>query len=218
MHEGVADQSSGTSYMNRSMLWAAALTLPLSISLPVLAQPAAGPAGTASVPAEKIAPVTPTAPAGKPGMAARVPMTPDLAPADKRFAEKAAEGGMMEVQAGQIAAQKGEDQKVKDFGQKMVTDHTANNAKLMTLAQSKGITLPTALDTKDQAALDKMQGLSGEKFDKVYLKAQISGHEKMLKLMQMEAKTGKDSDLKSFAAATAPTVQEHLSMAKQAGE
>ncbi len=201
--------------MNRTALWAAALALPLSATVPALAQPAAGPAGTASVPAEKLAPVTPTAPAGKPAMARSVTPVP---PADQRFAEKAAEGGMLEVQAGQIAEQKGEDDKVKDFGQKMVTDHTANNARLMSIAQAKGLTLPTTLDAKDQAMLDKMQGLSGEKFDKAYLKSQVSGHEKMLKLMQMEAKTGKDDDLKGFAAATAPIVQEHLRLAEHSGE
>jgi putative membrane protein len=199
--------------MTRKMLFAAALAAPLSFNAPLFAQPAAGPAGTATVPATKLAPMAPSAAAATPPTAR--PTVTTLSPADKNFVAKAAEGGMMEVQAGQIAAQQGEDQKVKDFGQKMVTDHTANNAKLSALAQTKGITLPAALDAKDQAMLTKMQGMSGEKFDKAYLKAQVNGHQKMLKLMQAEEKTGTDPDLKSFATATAPTVQEHLDMAKQ---
>jgi len=199
------------------MLWAAALTLPMAYAAPVLAQPAAGPPGTASTPAEKIAPQTPSASPANSAMApagsmAAVPA--DLSKADKSFMMKAAEGGMMEVQAGQIATQKGDDT-VKAFGQKMITDHTANNKQLAALAEQKGVTVPTELPAKDQAMLTKMKGLSGEKFDTAYLKSQVSGHEKMLKLMETEEKTTKDPDLKSFATSTKAVVQEHLDMAKQ---
>ncbi len=138
----------------------------------------------------------------------------DLSKADKSFMTKAAEGGMMEVQAGQIATQKGDDT-VKAFGQKMITDHTANNKQLAALAEQKGVTVPTELPAKDQAMLTKMKGLRGEKFDTAYLKSQVSWHEKMLKLMETEEKTTKDPDLKSFATSTAVVVQEHLDMAKQ---
>jgi predicted outer membrane protein len=58
-----------------------------------------------------------------------------------------------------------------------------------------------------------MQAMSGAKLDKPYMKAQVADHTKMLKLMDMEAKKGQDSDLKSFATATA--VQQHLDTAKQ---
>jgi putative membrane protein len=140
--------------------------------------------------------------------------TADLSKSDTSFINKAASGGMAEVQAAQLAQQKSQDAKVKEFADKMVTDHTANNKQLASLAEQKGVTVPTALDAKDQKQLDKLSSLDGAKFDKAYLKAQVRDHEAMLKLLQHEAKSGKDADLKSFAEQTIPTVQDHLTMAK----
>jgi len=127
---------------------------------------------------------------------------------------KAASAGMAEVQAAQIAQQKSQDPKVKEFAAKMITDHTANNSQLATLAGQKGITVPTALDDKDQAEIDKLNKLNEPKFDKMYMKGQIKDHKSMLTLLQKEAKSGKDSDLKSFSEQTIPVVQSHLDMAK----
>ena len=140
--------------------------------------------------------------------------TASLSKADKKFVATAASGGMAEIQAAQLAQQKSQDQKVKDFAQQMITDHTAADQQLATLAQQKGVTVPTAPDAKDQKELDKLGKLDGAKFDKMYLKGQVRDHESMLKLMQKEASSGKDADLKSFAAQTAPVVQKHLDMAK----
>jgi putative membrane protein len=138
----------------------------------------------------------------------------ELSAGDKRFVEKAASGGLAEVQAAQLAQQKAQDQKVKDFAQQMITDHTAANQQLTTLAQQKGLTVATALDDKDQSGIDRLQNLDGKKFDRAYMKAQLHDHQEMLKLLQKEAKNSKDTDLKSFAEQTIPTIQKHLDMIK----
>jgi putative membrane protein len=163
-------------------------------------------------------PASTMAPAGagpaKSAPAETTPMTADLSAADKKFMEKAARGGMAEVQAAQLAQQKADDQKVKDFAQQMITDHTAANQKLTALAKKKGVTMPTDQDSNDQKELDKLGRLDGKKFDKAYMKAQVKHHQAMLTLLQKEAKRGKDADLKSFADQTIPTVQKHLDMAQ----
>ena len=160
---------------------------------------------------------SPSAPAMAPAsgsMASGASSTASLSPADKKFVMKAASSGMAEVQAAQLAQQKSQDQTVKDFAAKMITDHTANNTQLSTLAGQKGLTVPTALDDKDQAEIDKLTKLDGKKFDKMYMKGQVKDHQAMLTLLQKEAKSGKDADLKSFAQQTIPVVQSHLDMAK----
>lgn len=139
--------------------------------------------------------------------------TANLSAADKKFVMKAASSGMAEVQAAQIAQQKSQDPKIKEFAAKMITDHTANNSQLATLAGQKGVTVPTALDDKDQAEIDKLNKLNEPKFDKIYLNGQIKDHKSMLALLQKEAKSGKDADLKSFAEQTIPVVQSHIDMA-----
>ncbi len=57
--------------------------------------------------------------------------------ADRMFLEQAAAGGLMEVQLGQLAAQKASDPQVKQFGQRMVDDHTKANDQLKTVAQQE---------------------------------------------------------------------------------
>ena len=130
--------------------------------------------------------------------------------ADTTFAAKAAVGGMAEVALGKMAAGKGADSKVKDFGKMMVMDHGKANNELMGIAKAKNIMLPAGLDAEHQAKSDSLSKLSGKDFDMAYVNAMIEGHKKTLALMQSEASNGKDADLKAFAAKTAPVVQMHL--------
>jgi putative membrane protein len=64
---------------------------------------------------------------------------------DKNFVMKAAQGGMSEVEMGQIALRQASNDEVKRFAQRMVDDHSKANQELMQLAQSKGITLPASM-------------------------------------------------------------------------
>jgi putative membrane protein len=129
---------------------------------------------------------------------------------DTTFAAKAAVGGMAEVALGKMAASKATDSQVKDFGNMMVMDHGKANAELMSIAKTKNITLPAALDAEHQAKSDSLSKLSGKDFDRGYVAVMVEGHKKTLALMQSEASNGKDADLKAFAAKTAPVVKHHL--------
>ena len=131
---------------------------------------------------------------------------------DSTFAMKAASGGMTEVALGKMATEKGSNQAVKDFGQKMVDDHSKANDELKALASSKNMTLPTAPNAKDQATIDKMSKLSGAAFDKAYTKDMVMDHKNDITLFQKEAMSGTDPDVKAFASKTLPTLQEHQKM------
>src|SRR5215212_3687419 len=132
--------------------------------------------------------------------------------ADHKFATEAAMGGTMEVELGRIAASKGASDEVRQFGQRMVDDHSKANAELMQLASGKGMTLPTAPDAKHQAETRKLSALSGEKFDKEYVKMMVKDHKKDVGEFEKEASRGMDADIKAFAASTLPTLREHLQM------
>jgi len=129
---------------------------------------------------------------------------------DAKFATNAAEGGMAEVALAKLALQKTTNEKIKNFANMMVTDHSNANDTLMAIAKTKNITLPTAVSADDQKSMDSLSNKSGKAFDKAYVAAMIDGHKQALKLFQDEAKNGTDPDLKAFAAKVAPTVQMHL--------
>ncbi len=134
---------------------------------------------------------------------------------DKKFVKDAALGGMTEVELGKIAAQKGASDGVKQFGQKMVDDHTKANDQLKELASKDKLEIPDSLDAKHQSRVDKLSKLSGPQFDKAYIKDQLKDHEKDVSEFQNEAQNGADPNVKQFAATTLPTLQEHLKMVKE---
>ena len=138
-----------------------------------------------------------------------------LSSADQQFVTKAAQGGMAEVELGQLAAQKAQNPQVKQFGQKMVDDHTKANDQLKQVASQEGVTLPTGLDAKDQALKDRLSKLSGDQFDRVYMQHMVQDHKKDIADFQKEANNGKDQQVKQFAQQTLPTLKEHLQMAQQ---
>jgi len=133
---------------------------------------------------------------------------------DRKFAMEAAMGGMLEVELGRLATQQGASAAVKQFGQRMVDDHSKANDELKQVASTKGIALPTELDEKHKDQLAKMQKMTGADFDKAYSKAMLSDHVKDVAAFEKQSTKGGDADLKAFASKTLPTLQEHLQMVR----
>jgi putative membrane protein len=134
--------------------------------------------------------------------------------ADQRFMMDVARGSLAEIELGKLASEKASDPKVKEFGQKMVQDHTKASDELKTLAQGKNITLPADLDAKHKATHDRLAKLSGQGFDRAYAREMVTGHQRMLTMFRRESQSGKDPEVKAWAAKMVPSVQEHLTMAQ----
>ena len=134
--------------------------------------------------------------------------------ADRTFVMKAAQGGMAEVEAGKVAQQKAQHDAVKQYAQRMVTDHGKANEELMSLAKSKDVDVPGALDRQHRAHIDKMSRLSGPSFDREYMKHMVQDHRKTIADFEKQAKGGKDADLRKWADSKLPTLREHLKMAQ----
>jgi putative membrane protein len=137
-----------------------------------------------------------------------------LAKADSDFIKDAAQGGMMEVELGKIAADKASNSQVKDFGKRMQQDHSKANDELKKLASNKGVELPSGLDKKHQGKVDKLAKLSGADFDRKYMADMVSDHKDDVKKFQKEADKGKDADVQKWASQTLPTLKEHLQLAE----
>jgi putative membrane protein len=134
---------------------------------------------------------------------------------DQAFFKHAAEGGIAEVEAGTLAQSKGNSQAVKDFGAMMVKDHSAANEKLKGIASAENVDLPTKPSVSQMASKTKLEVLSGDTFDKAYIKGQIAAHQHTAALFKKEIASGTDSQAKAFATETLPTVQSHLQKIRQ---
>lgn len=134
--------------------------------------------------------------------------------ADTAFAINAAQGGAAEVELGKLAAEKAGNPEVKAFGRQMVEDHMKANNDLKSVAQKKGMTLPTDMNAHQQASYSKLRRLSGDAFDRAYVKDMVKDHEEDVKELQKEASNGKDEEIKGFASRTLPVLQAHLEKIK----
>ena len=133
---------------------------------------------------------------------------------DKRFVRDAAIGGLIEVELGKLATDKGSTDAVKQFGQHVVEVQTKTNEQLKDVAAKAGYSVPESLDTKHHGRVDKLAKLSGPEFDKAYIKDQVKENESNVRAFQDESQGGTNAVVKAFAADTLPTLQAQLTMAK----
>ena len=136
-----------------------------------------------------------------------------LALADQRFVKEAAIVGMAEVELGKLAADKATTADVKQFGQRMVDDHSKANDELKSWASQNNVTLPADLDAKNKATRDRLSKLTGAAFDRAYMTAMVADHNADVAAFERASKTVKNTDLKAWVDKTLPTLQEHKKMA-----
>jgi putative membrane protein len=134
---------------------------------------------------------------------------------DTEFAKMAAEGGVAEVKLGQLAEEKGTSQAVKDFGKRMVTDHTNADNSLKAAASKDNIALPSEMNAKDQAVYSRLSKLSGDAFDRAYSRDMVQDHTADIAAFRHEANDGKNASVKGFASQTLPTLEDHLKQARE---
>jgi hypothetical protein len=71
------------------------------------------------------------------GFMAHSALAQAVAEQDQEFAQKAAEGGLIEVQLGELAQQQAKDEQVVQFGERMVQDHGRAQEKPMAIAEQR---------------------------------------------------------------------------------
>ena len=130
------------------------------------------------------------------------------------FLRKAAVGGIMEVEAANIAIENASNPKVKEFASQMIADHTLANSELKKLAVEKKVITPDALPAEDQIHLNEMKKMTGAAFDKHYIGMMVTDHEKTIALFKDGAQN-RDASLKSWATKTLKIIEGHDVAAKE---
>jgi putative membrane protein len=134
---------------------------------------------------------------------------------DKMFVRKAMQGGMAEVQLGQLTLQKSSNDQVKQFAQRMIDDHTKLNDQMKPVAQQLGVSAPNQVSKKDRAAMAKLQTLSGSAYDEAYIRDMVKDHKQDLSDFQSEASSGQDQTVKDAATQGSQVISQHLQMIEQ---
>ena len=139
-----------------------------------------------------------------------------LSRSERRFIEKAQQGGMEEVEKSKLAAEKAQNARVKELAKRLVDDHSKANAELSKLASAKGVTPPAAIDAGHQRKMERMAKKTGAEFDREYMSDMVDDHQKDVGDHRSMAKSAKDADGRTYAATMLPTLEQHLQMVKAA--
>lgn len=134
---------------------------------------------------------------------------------DQQFVDLAAQTDMVEANLGQLASSVAASQPVKDYAQTLVSDHTSDYQQLSDVARQASLTLPTAIDAEhNKSMVEPFQKLKGAAFDHRYIADMIAGHTKAIAIYKKEAADAQNAALKSYAQQALPTLEKHLSGAK----
>ena len=138
----------------------------------------------------------------------------DVSTGDRDFVTKAAEAGLAEIAEARVALKNSQRPDVQVFARRMIADHSKANEQLKSIAKSEGIEMPAAPSDQDLMRLKAMGALAGEEFDNAYIQQAVKDHDAAIELFTQESASGQNSQLKSFASETLPTIKEHDAMAK----
>ena len=130
---------------------------------------------------------------------------------DVSFVRRATESGRKEIASARDAAPQLKRPELKQMAEMLVQDHTAANAKLSKIAETKGWPLPAP----QAAAAPPPAGTASGSFDDKWTAEMIAGHERSVALYRAQAQGGEDQDLRQYARDTLPTIEHHLAELKK---
>jgi putative membrane protein len=132
---------------------------------------------------------------------------------ERKFMMDAAQDSHLEIELGKLAQERGSSPAVKEFGERMVEEHTKALDKLKTAASDVNVTIPDELQAKHKATVDRLSKLSGEEFDQAYMKSMVQDHKKAVNLFERTSKNAQNEAVKNYASETSPALREHPELA-----
>ena len=130
------------------------------------------------------------------------------------FVETAVISDNFEIQSSQILLARSTHPQIRDFAQRMIEQHTTLSNTLRTLPEAT-TRMPASLDEKHSNLLAVLrQQEDVDLLNRYYVQQQIEGHEETLAVYEAYAANGEVPALRAFAQRYAPTIREHLQMAR----
>jgi putative membrane protein len=157
---------------------------------------------------------TNASPGSAPGAAPAVRL-PVLGSGDRNFLLRAAADELFELEMSRLAVQQASAPDLKAYAGTLVEHHMAVQQELTTLAQAKGLNLPTTLSASRQREINRMQRLAGDDFDRQYFQAVgLRAHRQNIKLFGDAGRMARDPDVRAWANKIMPTQEQHLAEAR----
>jgi putative membrane protein len=158
--------------------------------------------------------------AAAPGAAAPAP-PPTSTLSDANIAAIVLAANAVDSAAGEQAKTSATNPQVKEFANRMVTDHSGVNRQAVELAGRLGLTPedhPTArqLTQGGEQTRQQLSGLQGEQYDRSYIDHEVEYHETVLQAIDRDLiPNAQNAELRALIEQVRPAVQAHLDHARQ---
>jgi putative membrane protein len=124
---------------------------------------------------------------------------------------------LLEIDAGRLAAQKGNSTWVRRLGDRIARDHEAADKKVIRLAAGLGVALPAAADSaapvQEPDWMTTLRTVTGIDFDRTYLEAMIQGHQKAIDSLSSARNRMVETPLRNLISELLPILRQHLQLA-----
>jgi putative membrane protein len=135
-------------------------------------------------------------------------------PRQTEFLLDALRASLAEVQMAELAAQRSDDQRVRDYGTKIKSDHTAHAAEIERLLEPLGVTIPTEPSPEALAQVTALTRLTGKEFDAAFVQQMIWTHTDAIEQYDAQTHANPDRSSHDFASQSLPMLRGHLAAAE----
>ena len=115
---------------------------------------------------------------------------------------------------GELAAQRSNEQRVRDYGTKLGSDHTAHASEIERLLEPLNVAIPTEPSAEALSHLAALTRLSGKEFDASFIQLMIWTHTEAIEKYGAQTHANPDRSLHDFAERSLPMLREHLAAAE----
>jgi putative membrane protein len=134
---------------------------------------------------------------------------------DTSFVRELRTNNLLEIRMGSVAARRSTNPAVKQFAQRMVTDHTTMGNEWTSLASRLGLGTTSALDVNQQQVVSQLSSVPAAQFDQQYMSDAVQMHQNVIGLLQSRGASAQNVDVRQLAAKGLPIIEQHLTMAQQ---
>jgi putative membrane protein len=135
--------------------------------------------------------------------------------ADSKWIREVAADNMLEVDLAKVAERRATNAAVKQFAQRMDTDHNRANDDLRSMASSHGFPFKPELGRKHEAKVDQLQKSTSKEFDRAYMRSMVQNHTDDVAYFENEGMHAQSAPVRDYAAKYLPMLQQHLTLARQ---
>jgi putative membrane protein len=137
--------------------------------------------------------------------------------ADTAYIRQTIRGNFSEVGLGRLAESRAADSVVKEFAERMISEHNSMNEQWADLARDNDMKVTLEFSSAGRQSGERLRGLSGAAFDQAYMTEMIRLHEQDLAAFRGMAASARSPEVRKLANSAMSSILEHLILARQVG-